>query len=162
MGEGWEGVPAQLGGNRRVHAFGVRQHLVIPEPEDPVTLLLQEMVALRFLLRAGVLTAVDFDNQARVVANEIDNVTPERHLRAKSMSIDLARSQEPPHPSFRIGHIGSQGARSIVGAIDRILLHLRNRPRGVITPSQPSRIEGEGLLPRLNSRASTASAYSRR
>ncbi len=31
MGEGWEGVTPQGFGDRRTHAFEVRQHLVVPE-----------------------------------------------------------------------------------------------------------------------------------
>jgi hypothetical protein len=47
MGEGWEGVTQQGFGDRRVHAFEVRQHLVVPEAQNPVALVLKEAGSFR-------------------------------------------------------------------------------------------------------------------
>jgi hypothetical protein len=38
--------------------------------------------------RPVVLTAIDFDNQACIVANKIGNITPEWHLPAESVPVD--------------------------------------------------------------------------
>src|SRR5215469_9292698 len=39
--------------------------------------------------RSVVLATINFDDQARVVANKIGNIRPERHLPAEAMTVDL-------------------------------------------------------------------------
>ncbi len=108
MGEGWKGVTPQVLGGRRTHAFEVRQHLVVPEAYNPVALGLEEAGSLCFLRRQLlVLAAVNFDNQARVVADNIGNVTPQRHLPAESVPVDLIRSQDSPDAFLGVSHISS-------------------------------------------------------
>jgi hypothetical protein len=54
-----------------------------------------------------VLAAIDFDNQACVVANKIGNITPQWHLPAESMPVDLTRSQDLPDAPLGVGQIPS-------------------------------------------------------
>ena len=51
--------------------------------------------------RRIVLAAIDFDDQFRLMADEIDNKAPQRHLTAKSVTIRLARAQ--PLPDLFLG-----------------------------------------------------------
>jgi hypothetical protein len=69
---------------------------------------LEETGSLCFLRRRLlVLAAVNFDNQARVVADKIGNVTPQRHLPAESVPGDLMQSQDSPDAFFGVSHISS-------------------------------------------------------
>jgi hypothetical protein len=144
MGEGWVGVmPVQGLCNRRVDAFDIRQHLMVPHPEDPITLMLQETVAFGFgRCRCVVLAAIDLDNQTRAVADKIDDVGSDRHLTANFKPVDLMGPQDGPKVLFRLGPLSSQGSGPIAGAVDRILLHFKIRS---ITPTLPSPIEREGF-----------------
>jgi hypothetical protein len=94
MGEGWVGVIVpQMLDHRGTHALRVRQHFVVPEPQNSVAFIPQEAAAFKVRWRGRiVLTAVVFNNQARFVTNKIGNVASERHLPAEPVSIDLARS----------------------------------------------------------------------
>jgi hypothetical protein len=58
------------------------------------------------------LAAIDFDDQARLVASKIDDVNPEGHLPPKLVPVDLTRSQDLPDASFRVGHMPPQGLRT--------------------------------------------------
>jgi hypothetical protein len=44
--------------------------------------------------------AVDLDNQLRVLANEIDDVTAQRRLSTKAKPLDLPSTQNAPHASL--------------------------------------------------------------
>jgi hypothetical protein len=52
-----------------------------------------------------VLTAIEFDNKASVVASKIDNITSEWHLPAELMPVNLTRSQDLPDAPLGLGHI---------------------------------------------------------
>jgi hypothetical protein len=54
-----------------------------------------------------VLTAVDLDNQARLVANKIGDVAPEGYLAAESVPLDLTRPQYSPEAPFGVCHLVS-------------------------------------------------------
>jgi hypothetical protein len=93
MGEGWVGVVSQMSNDRGMHALRILQDLMIPKSYDPVAFVFQKTTAFRFLHRRQfVSTAVDFDKQARLVANKIGNVASEGHLTAESVPLDLTRS----------------------------------------------------------------------
>ena len=101
-------VPAQVFGNLRTHAPDVRQHLVVPKTWNPVARFRQETAPFRFLRRRSlVLAAIDFDNQARIVANEVGNAAPERRRPAAPMPLDLTGSQDSPEAPLCFGHIAS-------------------------------------------------------
>jgi hypothetical protein len=89
MGEGWEGVTPQ-------------------DFSDPVPMVLEEAGSRCFLWRRPlVLAAVNSDNQARVVADKIANVTPQRHLPAESVPVDLIQSRDSPEAFLGVSHISS-------------------------------------------------------
>jgi hypothetical protein len=56
-------VPPQIVNDRRIYAFEVRQHFIVPKPQNPVAFALQEAAPFGFLRRRRVvLTTIDFDD----------------------------------------------------------------------------------------------------
>ena len=90
------------------HAFQVLEDFGVPESENTKAPLFEPLGArlvLRFRLR--VLSAIEFDDNARVIAGEIDDETAERHLSAKAQTIDLTAAQGGPEPLFRLRHVAA-------------------------------------------------------
>jgi hypothetical protein len=73
-----------------------------------------------------VLAAVNFDNQARVVADKIGNVTPQGHLPAESVPVDLIQSQDSPDAFLGVSHISSQGSCTLPRPGNRMPFHFRH------------------------------------
>src|SRR5690606_33770406 len=86
--------------------IGVRQHVVVPEPNDPVSLCFQPSRpdAVRFRLQI-VLTAVDLDDQSGREADEIHDVRSKRILPSKTDAADLLASEPVPQARFGIRRI---------------------------------------------------------
>jgi hypothetical protein len=60
--------------------------------------------------RVCVLSAIDFDNQPRIQAREINDVFSDRHLLAKAMTIDLLSPKQKPQGALRVRHLLSKAA----------------------------------------------------
>jgi hypothetical protein len=56
------------------------------------------------------LTSINFDDQARLEADEVDDVGADRVLSAKLRSHHAMRSQLVPQTLLCIGRLGAQGA----------------------------------------------------
>ena len=125
MGEGLGGgEPVKIFGDYRVHAFGIVQNLVVPEPQDTVPLAFQELSAARPLLRREImLAAIDLDDQRYRVTDEVGNEPADRHLTAKSVPFGLPQSQHFPEPFLGFGHLAAEYAGAPVGSLARLLLH---------------------------------------
>jgi hypothetical protein len=52
-----------------------------------------------------VLTAVNFDDEASIVANEVENVSPKRRLTAKAQSAETVRPQSIPELALGPRHL---------------------------------------------------------
>src|SRR5580658_7792339 len=114
---------------------------MVPEAQHPVALILQETSAFHLLKQKRiVLTAVDFDNQTRLMANKIDGGGPKRHLPTKLVAVDLPRSQYLPKAVLRYGHSTSQRSSAVACSLDWMFLHLRAEVRRPSPPPQPSPI----------------------
>ena len=146
MGEGLGGGDAaQLLGDYRMNTVEICQHLVVPEPQNAIALVLEKRASLGLARRrAIVLTAVDFHNQPGIVAYEIGDVAANGYLAPEFVSVHLLRAQYQPDAPFRFGHISPQVASSRMSAEYGVFLHVLVSIAGGITPSQPSPIEGEG------------------
>ncbi len=84
---------ADDGGN----AFDVAQHFVIPKSQHLETLRTKPVGAATILLGLpSMLTAVDFDDEAALQADEIGDVRAERDLAAKFAAGELALAKERP------------------------------------------------------------------
>ena len=78
-------------------AFGLLQHVVIPEAQDAVALVLQKQAALLVVgLLVGVLSAVQFDNQPDCRGGKIGDVTANDVLAAEFDAVQLSAAQAPP------------------------------------------------------------------
>ena len=92
-----------------------------------------------------VLTAIDFDDQPRLVAYKICDVAAEGHLAAEFVSADLVRAQDLPGPTFCFGHVPPQLTGPRVRPSDGGFFHVVTSTANGITPSQSSPIKGEGF-----------------
>src|SRR6266571_5168765 len=81
------------------------------------------------------LATVNFDHQARRVADEIDYVRPDRHLPAKFCFLETAIPQREPEFPFGVGHVGPQGASPRDSSLWQALTRLAASPRGTLSRS---------------------------
>src|SRR5207237_9404008 len=87
--QAWEGeglFRRKLAKNRQDYALGVRQDVVVPEPEHPPALAFEPSGAAAIRVVVGMLTAVCLDDHAMSGAREIDDVVADRVLRAKPIA----------------------------------------------------------------------------
>jgi hypothetical protein len=77
-----------------VHAFGIRQNLIVPEANYPIPLALQKFRPRDFPLGIQImLPTVRFDNQPSPMADEVDDIGADRHLPSELEAIDLAHKR---------------------------------------------------------------------
>src|SRR5919198_1081399 len=69
--------------NGAQHSFQIRQHIVVPEPQNEKTIRREPFVASTINRRVRVLTAVHLDDHAGVIADEIGDERSNRPLPAK-------------------------------------------------------------------------------
>ena len=107
MGEGLGGGDAaQLLGDCLMDAVEICQDLVVPKPQDAISLVLQEPTSLGLPgRRAIVLAAVDFHDQPSLVAHKIGNVAADRDLAAELVPRHSMGAQYLPGPPLRLGHV---------------------------------------------------------
>jgi hypothetical protein len=100
--------------NHLKHAFGIRQHIIVPETQKVVPHDLQlpcSMCVVRHLLE--MLTAIQLHDQLRIYACEVDDVTADFMLSAEFESMQLSIAEIAPQLLLRIRHSCAQLARSI-------------------------------------------------
>ena len=93
------------------NAFGVLQHIVVPEADDAIAVGFDDLRSSVIGRVVGVLAAVEFDSDPRGATGEIDHEVADRVLPDELYAAELAGAQVRPKPSFRVGHIVSQLAR---------------------------------------------------
>jgi hypothetical protein len=80
------------------HAIQILDYLIVPEPQHPIPLAIQESRALEIVRRRlGMSAAVDLDDQFRAVRSEVGEITPERYLPAKSRVGQAFAQGSPQH-----------------------------------------------------------------
>ncbi len=99
-------------GDGVVDAFGVGQHLIVPEAEDAVALGFEEPGSRRRV--ESVLAAVELDHQMLFETYEIDDVGTDGMLAAEFDAVQLTRAQQAPERLFGIGGIASKLFRSVI------------------------------------------------
>jgi hypothetical protein len=83
--------------NRLQYAFGIFEHVIVPESNDTIAARFEPAGSLVIpLLVRRVLATIDLDDELRGGAEEIDNVGADRLLSSKTKAIELSASQ--PHP----------------------------------------------------------------
>jgi hypothetical protein len=85
------------------HASHVAENVVVSETHDTIIVLGEPFVANHILRVVSVLAAVDFNDQTRVAAYEIDGVRANRFLSDELVPVQPARSQAIPKRAFGIG-----------------------------------------------------------
>lgn len=86
------------------NALGIRQHLVVPEPDHPPTLSFQPRSALPILFAIRMLTAIDLNGEFLLETGQIQDKRTDRMLAAEFVAIQLPCSQQRPEPMFGIRH----------------------------------------------------------
>ena len=121
--------------DRLKHAFGIRQHVVVPEADHAIAERLDGRGS-PFVARIIMLTAIKLDRKMCVAAGKIDDVRADRELCDEFGAVELASAQVSPQAFFGVGLVAPELAR------DRREAFFRYRR----SPSpQPSPRRGEGV-----------------
>ena len=94
--------------NRAEHGVRLRPQQGIPESHDPVASRFKPSISLRIPCRMfglRVLPAIEFDNNARLVAGEISNVSPDYNLTPELCSESAKLLQSDPEQDFFLCHV---------------------------------------------------------
>jgi len=81
----------------------IAQHVVIPEADDTISFRLYKSIA-DYVLRRTMLSSIDFDHEARTMADKVRNVMADRHLPAEAR-FGKRLSQQTPHVRFCVRRI---------------------------------------------------------
>ena len=115
-GEGrGEGSPApQLVRDLDQYSFDVLQDVIVPEADEPMALVLKPSCSFIVpCLLSGMLPSIDFDDEALLHAEKIDDITAQRALAAKLMAAKLPVTQVTPEQCFRIRPVAAQGSCTV-------------------------------------------------
>jgi hypothetical protein len=82
--------------DRFQHRGPISQNVGIPEAKDPIALRLKPAVAHFILLRIGVLPAIEFNDQPALKTDEIDYVSSNRRLPAKTEPVKPMSAKRVP------------------------------------------------------------------
>ena len=92
-------------------AFGLLQHVVIPEAQDAVALVLQKQVALLVVgLLIGVLSAVQFYDESGFDRDKVHDVVSNGILAAEFDVVKSSRPQVSPQAPLGVCHVLAQFA----------------------------------------------------
>ena len=100
--------------NRGDNGIGIRQHRAAIETQHDIAAPLQPRVPLailRRMVRLTMLTSVQFNDELRASALEIDDVSADRRLAAEMQTVATQRPQTKPQAHLGICHAPPQGAR---------------------------------------------------
>ncbi len=85
------------------NAIDIPGHIIVPESKHQITHCFQNFRSLFVVARANsMLSAVEFDNEMRISAEEIDDETIKRKLPTKFPSAQAAIAQPEPQNPFGI------------------------------------------------------------
>ena len=119
------------------HIVGSRQHVPVPEPQDKVPGRLDCLRTSRVRLDPRrVLSAIQFDRQLRLHTGKVSDVSFDRHLPAKLVTIEAPVPELRPEAPLGIRHVLAQPAR------ETNPLHPLTRsddgPSSVLDPTSPN------------------------
>jgi hypothetical protein len=126
------------------YARHVAQHVVVPESQDSIIVLRKPSVANYVTRIVRMLSAIDFNDEPMLAANQVDRVWSNRFLPNEFVAIELARSQPVPQLGFRVGRGSSQPPSPIsfnfIG-----LAHVETPPHPARFACRPLPARGERL-----------------
>ncbi|HEX8202920.1 MAG TPA: hypothetical protein VF590_20760, partial [Isosphaeraceae bacterium] len=124
MGGGSQGIP-----DRFEHHVLILEDGTVPEPQDPEPLQVQPSRSRGILLNlSGVLTPIEFHDQAPFEADEIDDVGTDRCLPTEPAAVELAVPQVMPELPFGLRHRLAEMAGEV--AAHRLSPHPGHPPHG--------------------------------
>jgi hypothetical protein len=91
-------------------AVAIAKHVMVPEPDEAITLGLDGSRPVCIPPRP-VLAAIHFDNKPCAVTAEIDGVGQQRHL-PPEVRFRKALAEDSPHPPLCIGCVASEAPRA--------------------------------------------------
>jgi hypothetical protein len=100
------------------HPFDIAEHVIVPEAKHTIAVSNQPLISHDIRSVVRMLAAIDLDHQAKLTANEIHRVRPDRLLPDEFAAVDLASTQAIPEFGFGIRRglpqaPGSRGSHSI-------------------------------------------------
>ena len=98
------------------HAFAVFDDVDVPEAQHAIAMLAEPDVSrCVVVLPFGMLSAIDFDHEVALQADEIDDVGTDGMLAPKAVAAELTPPQEIPEPIFDFGRQLAEMAGARVG-----------------------------------------------
>ena len=110
--------------NGLAHAVEIAKHVIVPESYDDPTIRLEDARAFGvpyFLIH--VLTAIEFDDQARLKAGEVGEIAIDGDLAAELEAVQLAIADGGPEPVFGVGGRLSQFTSARGSTLEILSLH---------------------------------------
>ena len=121
----------------------LRQHVMIPKPEDTVPLLLQVCGSISIRRCFGsVLTAIEFDHEPVFHAEEVRNESADGLLSAELGTFKAPVAQVGPERAFRVGSRVAEVARAIPHMRGGVVPGNRHRPTLALTLALSRRERG--------------------
>ena len=94
------------------NARQISQHVIVPKPQDSVVVVGEPFIANSVTLAVGVLSAIDFHNQAAFATDKIYGKGPDWLLSDELVTIQPTRAKMVPEHPFRLCRSASQTPRS--------------------------------------------------
>jgi len=132
------------------HRRGLLQDFVIPKPQHPKSLRIQESRPLRIIANLfGMLPAINLNNEAALMANKIHDVGTDRFLPLEFKSKKTMATQKVPKTLFGLSLLPAHNLGSFAqGSLSRptaTLSRLREREIHQISVFLPSPASGRGV-----------------
>ena len=83
-------IRTQSVGDHFQHAIHIVHNVVIPEAKDFIIMLSQPLIAHEIACTLGMLTAIHFYNQSLLATNKVDDISTDRLLTNKFVTINRA------------------------------------------------------------------------
>ncbi len=136
------------GRNRFQNARHIAEHLVIPEPQNPVVVLHEPIIAGSIDRVIRVLSSVHLDYETMLATDKIDDIWTNRYLPNELVAVKSARSEAVPQSGLRVGS-GSSQASGAPGPDFVSRSHVETPPHPARFARRPLPARGERLAPRI-------------
>ena len=124
------------------NSFGIAKHIVVPEPQHAIPLLLDD-ISPRGIRLTAMLPAIDFDDQLGAMTSEVGDEVTDWYLASKMM-IGKVLAKQTPNYSLRVGRVAAKAPGAMDSAWWGMMLQ-RWRFTANITPPQPLPLKGRGF-----------------
>jgi hypothetical protein len=136
----------QRGGNCFEYTRQVIKHVVVPKPQDAVSLIDKPSIPFSISGIRRVLTAIDLDNEATFATDEIYRVTTNRFLPNEFEARQHPPADAVPQAQFCVRRIFAKPARPASSGVRSS--HRKYAPHPARSARRPLPASGERLTPR--------------